>query len=104
MYPNLLNLFFKFPPWTLSRVCTVVSLAVGTDGIFCACLAIMVWKTTAGTDKFATTCVLSMPKPLTFKTTQGIWDERFNWYIKVTSFDGRRKDGYIEGQDKGICR
>ena len=53
------------------------------------------------TDKFATTCVLSMPKPLTFETTQGIWDER---YTKVTSFDGWRKDGYIKGQDKGICR
>ena len=57
----------------------------------------MVWKTTAGTDKFATTRVLSMPKPLTFETTQGIWDERFNWYIKVTSFDGWRKDGYVAG-------
>ena len=66
MYPNLLNLFFKVPPWTLSRVCTVVSLAVGTDSIFCACLTIMVWKTTAGTDRFATTYVLSIPKPLTF--------------------------------------
>ena len=64
MYP--LNLFFNFPPWTLSRVCAVVSLAVGTDSIFCACPTIMVWKTTAGTDKFATTCVLSMPKPLTY--------------------------------------
>ena len=56
-----------------------------------------------GTYKFAT-CVLSMAKPLTIETRQRIWDEKFNWYIKVTSFDGWRKDGYTEGQDYGICQ
>ena len=71
----------------------MVFLAVGTDSILCAFLAILVLKTTAGTDEFATTCVLCMPKTLTFETTQGNWDERFNWYIKVISYDGWRKDG-----------
>ena len=55
------------------------------------------WKTTADKYKFATTCVLSMSKALTFETMQGIWVEGFNWYIKVTGFGQCRKDGYIEG-------
>ena len=102
LYLYLLNLFVHFPLWALSRVCTVVTFAVGANNVVDTCLVVMVKLTATSAFQLASTCIMSMSKALAFKATQGIRNKWFNRYVKVTCFDRCRKNWNIKCKDKGI--
>ena len=81
-----------------SREYVVFPSIIGT------CHIILVKLPTSSTCQSVTACILSMPKLVTFKAPQRVWNIWYYRYMQITCLHRIRKGRDIKCQNKGVFR